>query len=157
MILATVGIIISVLVVIWLMRGLSTAWEKMVRLDCQGNLRELSGPLHEYAAEHKGRFPSTWSKLNFVGDEANWAKLLRCPDTRHEIGTWAEVDSWADYRLLPGRSKNDSRDAILAVEPLSNHKAAGANVLFVDGSTQWWPASRFLGTSVGIVTKDATR
>jgi prepilin-type processing-associated H-X9-DG protein len=52
---------------------------------------------------------------------------------------------WADYRLLPGRTTNDPPDRVLAVEPLANHGSSGANVLFVDGSCEWWPVSRFLG------------
>jgi len=137
--------------------GFNMARERMVRLDCEHNLKELSVPLREYAAAHNGNFPSTWVELNFVGDEANWAKLLCCPAAGHGVGTWAQVDLWSDYRVLSGRNTNDSPDRILAVEPLSNHGAAGANVLFVDGRTQWWPVSRFLGSAVWITTNNATR
>jgi prepilin-type processing-associated H-X9-DG protein len=157
MILATISGVIAVLVVMWLVAGFKTGWEKMIRLDCGGNLRELSVPLREYAAAHNGHFPSTWGELNFVRDEANWAKLLCCPDVGHQVGTWAQVDLWSDYRLLPERSTNDSPYRILAVEPLSNHRAAGANVLFVDGSIQWWPESRLMGSAVGITTSTATK
>lgn len=149
MILAAMAGVIGVLVVIWLVSRFNAGWEGMVRLDCQNNLTELIVPLREYAAVHNGHFPSTWVELNFAGDEANWAKLLRCPDAGHEVGTWAQVDLWADYRLLPGRSTNDSPDRILALEPLGNHRAAGANVLFVDGRTQWLPAARLLGLPSG--------
>ncbi len=92
-----------------------------------------------------------------MGDYSNWAKLLRCPSTRHDIGIWPQVDLWADYRLLPGRSTNDPSDLILVIEPLGNHGSAGANVLFVDGSTQWWPASRVLRASVEAVTNNAIK
>jgi len=125
-----------------------SAWGRMVRLDCECNLRQLGLRCREYAAEHNGHFPSAWVELNFVGDDTNWAKLLRCPQTDHEIGAWTQVDLWADYRLLPGRTTNDPPDRILALEPLGNHGSAGANVLFVDGATQWWPLSRLLGPSV---------
>jgi prepilin-type processing-associated H-X9-DG protein len=146
-------VVLAVIIVVGAIRLVSDfdlAWEKMVRLDCQGNLRELGIPCFEYAAKHDGHFPSTWSELNFVGADANWSKLLRCPSTHHETGTLAKVDLWADYRLLPGRSTNDVPNTILALEPLANHKSIGANVLFVDGSTAWWPAARLLGNSTNL-------
>jgi prepilin-type processing-associated H-X9-DG protein len=157
MILAAIAAIIAVVVVVMLVSAYRAAWGKMVRLDCQSNLRQIGLRCREYAVVQDGHFPSTWVELNLVGDDANWAKLLRCPLTGHEVGIWAQVDLWADYRLLPGRSTNDPPDRILALEPLANHGSAGANVLFVDGGTQWWPASRLLGAAVGIVTNNATK
>jgi prepilin-type processing-associated H-X9-DG protein len=155
-ILAAVTVIFAVGVAI-VVSGYKKAWEKMLRLDCQSNLRQISLRCREYAAEHDGRFPSTWVELNLVGDDANWAKLLRCPSTRHEIGIWTQVDLWSDYRLLPGRTTNDPPGRILALEPLGNHGSAGANVLFVDGGTQWWPVSRLLGTASEIAANNATK
>jgi hypothetical protein len=149
-----IGVVIGVVVV--LLSGYK-AWGKMVRLDCQNNLRQIGLRCREYAAEHDGHFPSTWVELNLVGEDANWAKLLRCPATDHEVGIWTQVDLWTDYRLLPGRSTNDPPDRILALEPLGNHGSVGANVLFVDGGTQWWPVSRLLGPAVGIATNNATK
>ncbi len=151
-----VGVVVLVGVII-VASAYKKAWEKMVRLDCQSNLRQIGLKCREYAAEHAGHFPSTWAELNLVGDDANWAKLLRCPSTRHEIGTWTQVDSWADYRLLPERSTNDSPIRILAIEPLGNHGSAGANVLFVDGGTQWWPALRVLEAAIETATNSAAK
>jgi prepilin-type processing-associated H-X9-DG protein len=135
------------------LQSVRTAWGRMVRLDCQSNLRQLGLRCREYAAEHNGHFPSAWVELNFVGDDTNGAKLLRCPQTDHEIGAWTQVDLWADYRLLSGRTTNDPSDRILALEPLGNHGSAGANVLFVDGGTQWWPLSRLLRPSLKASTR----
>jgi prepilin-type processing-associated H-X9-DG protein len=154
---AAVAVVVAVIVVAMLVSATLAAWEKMVRLDCMTNLREISVPCREYAAKHDGHFPSTWGELNFVGDDANWAKLLHCPETGHAVGIWSQVDLWSDYRLLPGRSTNDLPETILALEPLANHKAAGANVLFVDGSTAWWPASRLLGAPVGTGTNNLSK
>ena len=128
------------------------AWGKLVRLDCLTNLKNIGVVCREYADEHGGHFPSTWVELNLTGEKANWAKLFRCPSTRHEVGMWPQVDLWSDYRLLPGRTTNDPPDRILALEPLANHGSDGANVLFVDGSTQWWPALRLLGSADGMST-----
>ncbi len=133
-----------------LLRAVHTAWGKMLRLDCGYNLHELALACREYAAEHGGRYPSRWVDLNFTGENSNWAKLLRCPQTYHDIGTWTQVDLWADYRLIPGRSTSDAPTTILALEPLGNHASAGANVLFVDGATAWWPQSRLLGATKSV-------
>ena len=144
-ILATIVVAIGIM----LLQALNRAWAKMLRLDCEHNLSEIGVICREYAGKHNGHFPSAWVELNFTGDDTNWAKALRCPQTDHEIGAWATVDLWADYRLLPGRSTNDPPDTILAVEPLGNHASTGANVLSVDGSTEWWPLSRLLEARTG--------
>jgi prepilin-type processing-associated H-X9-DG protein len=125
-------------------QALNRAWREMLRLDCQHNLSELGVPCREFAEKHNGQFPSKWTELNFVGEDFNWAKVLCCPQTHHETGDWKSVDLWADYRLLPGRSTHDPPNTILAIEPLGNHASTGANVLFVDGSTEWWPLARLL-------------
>jgi len=156
-ILAVTAVIIAVYALVMLVSGFNKAWGKMLRLDCESNLRQIGVACREYAAKHNGHFPSMWIELNLVGEDANWAQLLRCPSTRHEVGVWAQVDLWSDYRLCPGRSTNDPPDAILAIEPLGNHGSAGANVLFIDGETQWWPISRLLGSAAGIVTNNAAK
>ena len=139
-IVAVGGLVVAAVV----LPAVSQAYKKFIRIGCVHNLVQLGLRCREYAAAHEGHFPSTWVDLNFVGEDANWAKVLRCPSTRHEIGVWTQVDLWSDYRLLPGRSTNDPGDRILAIEPLGNHGSSGANVLFVDGSCQWWPVSRLL-------------
>lgn len=153
--------IIACFVAVWLVfeftLSIRGAWGKMVRLDCQHNLRQIGLMACEYAGDHGGNMPSSWVELNFVGEYTNWARILRCPATRHEIGIWKQVDLWADYRLLPGRSTNDPPATILALEPLANHGSLGANVLFVDGSTAWWPASRVLDATSGIETNRPTK
>jgi len=147
-ILAVIAGIIGLVVVVVFILGYRAAWDNLAIVDCRHNLRQVSVPLREYAETNNGHFPSTWVELNFVGEYTNWAKALHCPRAGHNIGKWTQVDLWADYRLIPGRTTNNSADTILAIEPLSNHGATGANVLFVDGSTQWWSASRVLDDSV---------
>ena len=156
-VLAVIACFVFVIFAVMLMSSCRTAWERMLRLDCQSNLSQLGISCREFAATNNGRFPSTWVELNYVGENTNWAKLLHCPTAGHDIGKWTQVDLWTDYRLLPGRTTNNSADTILALEPLSNHGAAGANVLFVDGSTAWWPLSNLLGASDGIVTNSAIK
>jgi len=145
---ATILIVVTGIILVGgvvVLQSVQKAWGRMLRLDCESNLRLLGVRCREYATHHDGHFPATWVELNFTGADADWAKLLRCPQTHHEIGDWTQVDLWADYRLLQGRTTNDPADRILAIEPLGNHGSAGANLLLVDGSTQWWPLSRLLG------------
>jgi prepilin-type processing-associated H-X9-DG protein len=67
-----------------------------------------------------------------------------CPCAGHNPGAWERLDLWSDYHLLPERTTNNPATTVLVIEPLANHSSKGANVLFVDGSTAWWPASRVL-------------
>jgi prepilin-type processing-associated H-X9-DG protein len=117
--------------------------------DCRElHLRQIGVRCRMHAIDHGGRFPAKWSELEWddAGGITNttWGKLFVCPTVGHDPGDWASVDQWCDYRLIPGRTTNDLPQTVLAIEPLSNHKT-GANVLFVDGSSQWWPANRVLG------------
>lgn len=156
-VLTVIACFIVVIVAGMLVASCRTAWERMLRLDCQSNLRQLGISCREFAATNNGHFPSTWVELDYVGENTNWAKLLHCPTAGHDIGKWTQVDLWSDYRLLPGRTTNNSADTILALEPLSNHGMVGANVLFVDGSTQWWPALRILDDSPETITNNVKK
>lgn len=143
-----VGLIVvaaPVLYVVAVMIGLKAHLKE----DCERSLRvNLGVRLREHAEKHEGRFPNKWSELEWddMGGITNttWDRLFACPTVGHGAGDWKLVDFWSDYRLIPGRTSNDSPDTVLAIEPLSNHET-GANVLFVDGSSQWWPAKRVLG------------
>lgn len=115
--------------------------------DCRMMLaRNLGVECRVYAAKHDGQFPTKWSDLEWdeMDGITNMTWVFACPTDGHGPGNAKQVDLWSDYRLIPGRTTNDSPDTVLAIEPLSNHET-GANVLFVDGSSQWWPAKRVLG------------
>ncbi len=92
--------------------------------------------------KHLTRSELKWDDMGGITN-TTWDRLFACPTVGHGAGDWKQVDYWTDYRLIPGRTTNDPIDTVLAIEPLSNHKT-GANVLFVDGSSQWWPAKRVL-------------
>ena len=140
------AILLPILYVIVLM----VALKAHAKYDCRLQLRNISIRLQEHAADHGGQFPTKWSELKWddLGgiENTTWPRAFRCPTVGHEPGSWDRVDLWSDYRLIPGRTTNDPPDTILAIEPLSNHKA-GANVLFVDGSSAWWPVSEVLEQS----------
>jgi prepilin-type processing-associated H-X9-DG protein len=125
------------------------AMKAHLKEDCGRSLNaNLGVRLREHAEKHDGRFPNRWSELEWddMGGITNttWDRLFACPTVGHGAGDWKQVDFWTDYRLIPGRTTNDWPYAILAIEPLSNHKT-GANVLFVDGSSTWLTAAQVLG------------
>jgi len=117
--------------------------------DCRMlHLRNIGVRCREHAVKYNGQFPGKWSELEWddMGGITNstWGRQFVCPTVGHGAGDWKLVDFWSDYRLIPGRTTNDSPDTVLAIEPLSNHET-GANVLFVDGSLAWWPAAKIIG------------
>ena len=124
-VLAVIACFAFVIFAVMLMSSCRTAWERMLRLDCQSNLRQLGISCREFAATNNGRFPSTWVELNYVGENTNWAKLLHCPTAGHDIGKWTQVDLWTDYRLLP-----DEPRTILPIRflPLSRSAIMGWTV-----------------------------
>jgi len=142
-----VGIIVVAAPVLYVV-AVMIALKAHLKDDCRMLLaRNLGVECRVYAAKHDGRFPVKWSDLEWDDMDGmtntTWARQFVCPTVGHGPGDWKQVDLWSDYRLFPGRTTNDSPDTVLAIEPLSNHKT-GANVLFVDGSSQWWPTKRVL-------------
>ena len=133
--LAVVPLIFYVLVVVGL--------KAHAKEDCQMQLGRIGVLCPEYAMLHGGSFPTNWQALESTLPSTNWYSMFICPSTGHRPDAWHRASEWVDYRLSAGRSTNDAAETILAIEPLSNHNS-GANVLFVDGSTAWWPASRVL-------------
>lgn len=116
--------------------------------DCGRSLRvNLGLRLREHAEKHDGHFPDKWSELEWddMGGITNttWPRVFVCPTAGHEPGHWKNVDLWCDYVLIPGCTLSDTKEKVLAIEPLANHKT-GVNVLFVDGSSAWWPAAYLL-------------
>jgi len=116
------------------------SYEECRRMGCAVNLKQLGLLCYAYAEENDGAFPSRWSDLKSI-DHATNAQFY-CPASGHAAGNWEGVDLWADYRLTPNLTTNVPPDTVLAIEPLANHDAAGANVLFADGHVAWWTASQ---------------
>lgn len=145
--LIAVGLAVFVLPVLYV-AAIMIALKAHAKDDCRMQLRHLGMRLREHAASHAGQFASRWSELEWDDIEGientSWNRMFICPAVGHEIGDWSEVDLWADYRLLPGLTTNDPPDTVFAIEPLSNHES-GVNVLFIDGSSAWWPVALVTG------------
>ena len=109
------------------------------RAACIGNLYQLGLLLKLYARDHGGSYPSEWMSIADTMDESDLRLFL--PSQNHSsLGERTTIDSWAHYKLIPGRSVSDPPDTILAVGAC---KKGGGCVLFVDGRTEWQDPARF--------------
>ncbi len=144
--------IIAVAAPVLYVAAVMIAMKAHLKDDCRTlNMRDIGIRCRMYAANHSGQFPAKWSDLEWddMGgiENTTWDRAFACPTVGHGQGDWKQVDLWSDYRLIPGRTTNDSPNTVLAIEPLSNHQT-GANVLFVDGSSAWWPAAKVIGVKL---------
>ncbi|HOX05820.1 MAG TPA: hypothetical protein PK280_05420 [Planctomycetota bacterium] len=110
---------------------------------CKNNLRLIGIACHLYAEDYDGHFPDNPRQLypSFVDN----IKRFSCPsqpsaDKDSVKGVATESGS---YRLIPGLHDFDPGTFILAYDAsLDNHGGRGRNVLFVDGSVEFWGAAR---------------
>ena len=141
------GIVVVVAPVLYI-AAVTLGLRSHLKHDCGMQLRNIGERCWEHAEKHGGQFPSKWSELEWDDmdgiENTTWDRQFVCPTVGHGVGRWKQVDLWSDYRLVPGRTTNDATGTVLAIEPLSNH-GTGANVLFVDGSSVWWPVDKVVG------------
>jgi prepilin-type processing-associated H-X9-DG protein len=105
--------------------------ERMDKVECANNLREIGLAMYIYAREHDGRFPSSLKTLyeeNYLGDR----RTMDCP-AAHTQGT-VQVP---DYIYTPDLSARDRSDLVLVRDRKGNHPKGGGNVLYVDGTVAW--------------------
>jgi hypothetical protein len=110
--------------------------ERARRTHCANCLRQLATAGTIYSTDYGGHYPTNWSSV--AKDYAHAGKLFDCkadPATYHD--SIEGVDEWADFVLIPGITTNDPPDSLLAYEPLSNHRGAGANVITRNRETCW--------------------
>ncbi len=104
------------------------------RLDkvlCANNLRELGLAMYIYAREHEGRFPPSIRTLyeeQYLSD----TRLLDCPASK-SAGT---LDS-PDYVYTAGLSARSSSQGPLLRDNTKNHPDGGRNTLYVNGNVAW--------------------
>ncbi len=79
-----------------------------------------------------GRFPNSFAEL-----QPDNPDLFVCRWSGTQPGPMALVDEWSDYALVPGRTGEEPRDAVLAYGKPLCFPGGGGNVLYVDGSVQW--------------------
>lgn len=108
--------------------------ESRNRLDkvmCANNLREIGLAMYIYAREHEGMFPP---KLRTLYDEhyLSDARLLDCPATK----TGGTLES-PEYVYVSGSTVRSASLEPLVRDKDENHSQGGRNTLYVNGNVVW--------------------
>jgi hypothetical protein len=140
--------------------------EQANRVKCVSNLRQIGESLLAYAAEHGHQFPDSLPALaGVMGHEVYPADLV-CPSSNDSCAGGSTPQQFAqdltslglpeDYLLKPshpelhlsyayfgrGLTTDAPPDAILAIEPPSNHGGDGMTVLYANGTVTFIPKPR---------------
>jgi hypothetical protein len=130
-------------------------------LKCGSNLREIGQALYLYAQEHAGRLPDTLEELLTTQNLDPITQV--CPasrECRNLTGTPTRADAIDPARhghatyvyLARGQHYPTPTTRPLVCEPLTNHDLTGMNILFSDGTAQFFPpaeAQKILRTAGG--------
>jgi prepilin-type processing-associated H-X9-DG protein len=115
------------------------------RVRCASNLRQIGQGVEMYANEHRWAFPPDFATLLLTEDLTS--DVFICLATGDERAQGATTQAVAANLTAAaghvsyvytgqGLTLNSPPNAVVAYEPLSNHRD-GMNVLFVDGHIQW--------------------
>jgi hypothetical protein len=117
---------------------------------CVHNLKFLSMSLHTYADKHDGRFPDRLSELwpEYIANLED----LTCPElqvmylrergVRHPFPPDPDPDTLerlSSYAYVPGHTRADPPDTVIAFEKADNHFGKGRSLLYLDGRGAWEP------------------
>jgi prepilin-type processing-associated H-X9-DG protein len=117
------------------------------RVKCMINLRQIGQGIFLYAMDNRGRFPPDLDALMLTQDLT--FEVLVCPSTNDikARGPTTQATLHAmhagpghcSYIYVGGSltSQTVTAQHVVAYEPMSNHRGAGMNVLFGDGSVQF--------------------
>ena len=96
-----------------------------------------------YAEHNDDRFPTNLNDFDWESSETR--SRLACSSRGVAPNDNSHIDNVTTYKLIPGRTRNDNRDAVLAYCP--NPKHTGANkmycVLFAGGHVLQLPKDEF--------------
>lgn len=114
---------------------------EVLKVHCEMNLKSIHTAMNHYANEHQGQYPESLEQLA----QSAGPTLLRsfacyatadtpAPtlDKLHEGGHLSYI-----YHGKGKLAANFGENDVLVYEPLSNHRGAGANVLFGDGHVEF--------------------
>jgi hypothetical protein len=124
------------------------AREQANRVKCQSNMRQIGEAIEAYASSHGGRFPDD---LGTVLADADLPPIeFICPSSKDTPApTVATAQAMAAGLRQPGHcsyvyigkgltTDTITPDMIVMLEPLSDHRGDGMNVMFGDFHVEWF-------------------
>lgn len=104
-------------------------WEKMSRMGCQSNVKQILICLHMYAEKNGGWFPDKAGdegiKMLYAQDYLNANSNTFCPSVSSE-------EKSIDYDYIAGYRIDSDKSTGIILDKETNHKDYG-NIGFVDG------------------------
>ena len=140
LVLGGVGILLSILSIAVLLPSLNRAREFAYRAQCASNLHRIGLAMLLYRNENQQQFPPDLTTL-WKTQQLD-AKVFICPsssDTPAASPAQLESGGHCSYKYLyPGpHNGNPDSTTVILYDNDPNHKAAGTNMLFGDGSAMW--------------------
>ena len=143
LILAGVGLIAALLIVQLVNQPRDPKIECLSRLSNIGLLSQF------YSAAHNDQLPTNvasllayWPGFSHREYRRN-LRFLLCPATHHTAGKKAEADHWTDFVMFTNVARSSPSRMPLMYCPPRNHAGIGGNILFTDGSVEWYDANEF--------------
>ena len=162
-VIAIIGILAGML-----LPAVAAARERAKRAKCMANLSQVGKAQKMYAMDNGERFAANFASLsNFISNP----KLYICPSqsgpTPSPAGTLAAMAAVnCSYNLITNQTESDNAAYMHACDKNGgtniagvagtggfglNHKGEGGNILFVDGSVQWYQTADWPGGSNNII------
>ncbi len=136
--------ILALVVIVGILIGLcpcsfSCSSERARRVACMNNLIMIGKARMMYAMDHTNGVPDLLAITNYAANP----RLFICPSSGHNPGPLPSLRQWSDYVMASGLGTVTPPHAAVAFCPPENHDGKGGNILFDDGSVQWFDAKEF--------------
>ena len=107
------------------------------RTKCAGNLSSIGKSMSVYMLD-EDKWPTSFS--GFAPGYADNMRVFRCPYNEEAPGSVTNIEEWSDYTLV---SNPGVGTAVWAFCKQGNHNNKGSNILYTDGSVQWFYIEEF--------------
>lgn len=129
-------VVLAILAIVAILPLLGKARPEAQIAKCSANLKSIGNALLEYANDNGGRYPDSLDPIAEAPIRIPLETFV-CPASADEkamrVATLNDGGHLSYIYLGKGRKREEmGADDPLACEPLTNHKGAGANVLFGD-------------------------